>query len=147
MSARFFNQQKPIKFSRDKTGDGLAYRWYDPNKKVLGKRMEDHLRFSVTYWHSFAWDGRDMFGGETFMRPWMHMDDEMAGARMKADVAFEMFRLLNVPFFAFHDRDIAPEGKSLAESNRNVRVIGEIFAEKMAKSKVKLLWGHESHRK
>ena len=75
------------------------------------------------------------------MRPWMHMEDEMAAAKLKADVAFEMFRLLGVPFFAFHDRDIAPEGKSLAESNRNVRVIGEIFAEKMAKSKVKLLWG------
>ncbi len=141
MSARFFGQEKPIKYKGPKAGDELAYRWYDPDKKVLGKRMEDQLRFSAAYWHSFTWPGGDPFGSETFMRPWMHMDDEMAGARMKADVAFEMFRLLGVPFFAFHDRDIAPEGKSLAESNRNVRVIGEIFAEKMAKSKVKLLWG------
>ncbi len=141
MSARFFNQEKPIKYAGAKAGDGLAYRWYDPNKKVLGKRMEDHLRFSVAYWHSFAWDGRDMFGGETFMRQWMHMDDEMEAAKLKADVAFEMFRLLGVPFFAFHDRDIAPEGKTLAESNRNVRAIGEIFAKKMEKTKVKLLWG------
>jgi len=69
------------------------------------------------------------------------MDDEMAAARQKADVAFEMFRLLNVPFFTFHDRDIAPEGKTLAESNRNVRAIGEVFAKKMEKSKVRLLWG------
>ncbi len=141
MSARFFNQQKPIKLARGKTGDSLAFRWYDPNKKVLGKRMEDHLRFSVAYWHSFAWDGRDMFGGETFMRDWMHMSDEMEAAKLKADIAFEMFRLLNVPFFAFHDRDIAPEGKTLAESNRNMREIGEIFARKMEKAKVRLLWG------
>ncbi len=141
MSARFFSQQKPIKLARGKSGEGLAYHWYDPNKKVLGKRMEDHLRFSVAYWHSFAWDGRDMFGGETFMRPWMHMSDEMEAAKLKADVAFEMFRLLGVPFFAFHDRDIAPEGKTLAESNKNVRIIGDILAEKMEKTKVKLLWG------
>ena len=141
MSARFFKQEKPVKFVGQKAADGLAYRWYDPNRKVLGKRMEDHLRFAVCYWHSFAWPGGDPFGGETFMRPWMHMDDEMAAARLKADVAFEMFRLLNVPFFTFHDRDIAPEGKTLAESNRNVRAIGEIFAKKMETSKVKLLWG------
>ncbi len=69
------------------------------------------------------------------------MDDGMAAARQKADVAFEMFRLLNVPFFTFHDRDIAPEGETLAESNRNVRAIGEVFAKKMEKAKVRLLWG------
>ena len=141
MSARFFNQEKPVKFVGQKASDGLAFRWYDPNRKVLGKRMEDHLRFAVCYWHSFTWPGGDPFGGETFNRPWMHMDDEMAAARQKADVAFEMFRLLNVPFFTFHDRDIAPEGKTLAESNRNVRAIGEVFAKKMEKSKVRLLWG------
>jgi xylose isomerase len=141
MSARFFNQDKPVKYVGPKGGDGLAFRWYDPNKKVLGKRMEDHLRFAVCYWHSFTWPGGDPFGGETFNRPWMHGSDGMALARQKADVAFEMFRLLNVPFFTFHDRDIAPEGATLAESNRNVRAIGDLFAEKMAKSKVKLLWG------
>ena len=109
--------------------------------EVLGKRMEDHLRFAVCYWHSFTWPGLDPFGGETFMRPWMHTDDPMEGARQKADVAFEMFRLLGVPFFTFHDRDIAPEGATLAESNRNVRMIGEVFAEKMEKAKVRVLWG------
>jgi xylose isomerase len=141
MSSRFFQQQKPVKYAGPKAGDGLAYRWYDPNRRVLGKRMEDHLRFAVCYWHSFTWPGIDPFGGETFMRPWMHMEDGMAAARLKADVAFEMFRLLNVPFFTFHDRDIAPEGETLAESNRNVRAIGEVFAEKMAKTRIKLLWG------
>ncbi|HZP20888.1 MAG TPA: xylose isomerase [Bauldia sp.] len=141
MSARFFTQEKPVAYKGARAGDALAFRWYDPDKKVLGKRMEDHTRFAVCYWHSFTWPGGDPFGGETFMRPWMHTADAMEGARQKADVAFEMFRLLGVPFFTFHDRDIAPEGSSLKESNRNVREIGELFARKMEKSKVKLLWG------
>jgi xylose isomerase len=147
MTAPFFTQKDPIKFRK---GKGLTYRWYDPNKVVLGKRMEDQLRFAVCYWHSFTWPGGDPFGGETFNRPWMHAADEMEAARHKADVAFDMFRLLDVPFFTFHDRDIAPEGKTLAESNRNVREIGELFAKKMETAKVRLLWGTAnlfSHRR
>ena len=150
MTARFFSRDEPISFNAGNAGDGLAYRWYDPDRKVLGKRMEDQLRFAVCYWHSFTWPGGDPFGGETFMRPWMHVADPMEGARMKADVAFEMFRLLGVPFFTFHDRDIAPEGATLKESNRNVRAIGEIFARKMETAKVRLLWGTAnlfSHRR
>ena len=77
MTARFFTQEKPVTFKGSRAGDALAFRWYDPNKKVLGKRMEDHLRFAVCYWHSFTWPGGDPFGGETFMRPWMHMADPM----------------------------------------------------------------------
>ena len=141
MSARFFAQEKPIAYKGPKATDGPAFRWYDPDKQVLGKRMEDQLRYAVCYWHSFTWPGGDPFGGETFNRPWMHTADPMEGARQKADVAFEMFRLLGVPFFTFHDRDIAPEGATLNESNRNVREIGELFARKMEKAKVKLLWG------
>jgi len=142
MTARFFTQEKPVTYKGARAGgDALAFRWYDPNKQVLGKRMEDHLRFAVCYWHSFTWPGGDPFGGETFMRPWMHMADPMEAARAKADVAFDMFRLLNVPFFTFHDRDIAPEGATLKESNRNVREIGELFAKKMETAKVRLLWG------
>ena len=76
--------------------------------------MEEQLRFAVCYWHSFAWPGGDPFGGETFMRPWHAGGDAMQQARHKADVAFELFRLLDVPFFTFHDRDIAPEGATLA---------------------------------
>ena len=141
MTAPFFTRNEPLTLAPGNTGEELAYRWYDPERLVLGKRMEDHLRFAVCYWHSFTWPGGDPFGGETFMRPWMHVDDPMEGARMKADVAFEMFRLLGVPFFTFHDRDIAPEGATLAESNRNTRIIGEIFAKKMESAKVRLLWG------
>jgi xylose isomerase len=150
MTAPFFTPAAPIAFKPDATGDELVFRWYEPDRKVLGKRMEDQLRFAVCYWHSFTWPGGDPFGGETFMRPWMQNVDPMDGARMKADVAFDMFRLLGVPFFTFHDRDIAPEGATLAESNRNVRAIGELFAEKMESAKVRLLWGTAnlfSHRR
>jgi len=150
MTVPFFTPAAPIDFNPDATGDELAFRWYEPDRMVLGKRMEDQLRFAVCYWHSFTWPGGDPFGGETFMRPWMQNADPMDGARMKADVAFDMFRLLGVPFFTFHDRDIAPEGATLAESNRNVRAIGEVFAEKMESAKVRLLWGTAnlfSHRR
>jgi xylose isomerase len=96
---------------------------------------------AVCYWHTFCWGGGDPFGGSTLIRPWFDTGDAMAEARLKADVAFEMFDALGIPFFTFHDRDIAPEGLSLAESNRNVRIIAEVFARKMEKSKTRLLWG------
>jgi xylose isomerase len=139
MSTGFFGDRQPIRYEGPDSETALAYRCYDPDRLVLGKRLEDHLRFSVAYWHSFAWPGTDPFGGPTFERPWFGGD--MEAARLKADVAFEMFDILGVPFFAFHDRDIAPEGASLAESNRNVRDIAEIFAAKMQQSKTRLLWG------
>ncbi len=77
----------------------------------MGKRMEDHLRFAVAWWHSFAWEGGDPFGGMTLERPW-HPQDNMANARLKADVAFEMFDLLDVPFFCWHDLDLRPAHSS-----------------------------------
>jgi xylose isomerase len=138
----FFPIAETIRYEGPDSKSPLAYRYYDSERQVLGKRMEDHLRFAVCYWHSFVWPGLDPFGGESFLRPWMQAGgDAMAQARQKADIAFEMFRLLDVPFFTFHDRDIAPEGATLADSNRNVRVIADLFARKMETAKVKLLWG------
>ncbi|HTJ57495.1 MAG TPA: xylose isomerase [Devosiaceae bacterium] len=135
----FFKGISPVKFEGPTSANPLAYRHYNKDEIVLGKRMEDHIRPAVAYWHSFAWEGGDPFGGRTFDRPWF--GPTMEHAKLKADVAFELFDLLDVPFFAFHDRDIAPEGETLAESNRNVRAIGEIFARKMETSRTKLLWG------
>ena len=136
----FFGDTAPIRYEGPQSANPLAYRHYDRDKLVLGKRMEDHLRAAVCYWHSFVASGLDMFGGATLARPWFAADD-MAHARLKADVAFEMFDILGLPFFTFHDRDIAPEGASLAESNRNVREIADVFARKMETRKVRLLWG------
>ncbi len=139
MSTGFFGDLEPIRFEGPDSKNPLAFRFYDPDQMVLGKRMEDHFRFAVCYWHSFTWPGGDPFGGQTFVRPWF--GDTMEDAKLKADVAFEMFALLGVPFFTFHDRDIAPEGATLAESNRNVRAITDVFAKKMETEKVRLLWG------
>ena len=141
MTTSFFTRTEPVAFAGEGSTDPLAYRFYDKDRMVMGKRMEEQLRFSVAYWHSFTWPGGDPFGGETFLRPWMHGADELSNAKAKAEVAFEMFRLLDVPFFAFHDVDVAPEGASLAESNSNLAVITDIFAEKMESAKVRLLWG------
>ena len=141
MSSGFFGIDQPISYEGPDSANPLAFRWYQPDRMVLGRRMEDHLRFAVCYWHSFCWPGSDPFGGATFVRPWMEPGDPMAMARLKADVAFDLFRLLDVPFFTFHDRDIAPEGASLAESNRNVQAIADLFQERMASARVRLLWG------
>ncbi|MAU96383.1 MAG: xylose isomerase [Fulvimarina sp.] len=142
MSAQsFFDRKTPIAFEGPESRDPLAFRFYDKDRKVMGKRMEDHLRFSVAYWHSFTWPGGDPFGGETFNRPWMHGGSALDLAKQKADIAFEMFRLLDAPFFAFHDVDVAPEGDSLQESNDNLKAITDIFEAKMATDKVRLLWG------
>ncbi len=126
--------------SFDPYGDGdLAFRHYDPDAMVMGKRMEDHLRFAVAYWHSFAWEGGDPFGGRTFERPWFGSD--MGHARVKADAAFEMFRILGVPYFCFHDADVRPEGATFAESRRRLEEMTDHFAAKMEGAKVRLLWG------
>ncbi len=135
----FFKGISPVKYEGADSTNPLAYRHYNKDEIVLGKRMEDHIRPGVAYWHTFAWEGGDPFGGRTFDRPWY--DKGLEGAKIKADVAFELFDLLDIPFFCFHDVDIAPEGDTLAESNRNTRVIGEIFARKMEKSRTRLLWG------
>jgi len=138
--SRFFDISAPVRYEGPESSNPLAYRYYDPDKIVFGKRMEEVLRFAAAYWHTFAWDGGDPFGGETFDRAWMK-GDKMEGAKLKADVAFDFFDTLGIPFFCFHDRDIAPEGDTLAESNKNVDVIADIFAKKMETSKTKLLWG------
>ncbi|MEO0664876.1 MAG: xylose isomerase [Pseudomonadota bacterium] len=142
----FFKDISPLRFDPD--ADDLAFRHYDPDEMVMGKRMEDHLRFAVAWWHSFAWPGGDPFGGQTFQRPWF--GDTMDHARLKADVAFEMFELLGVPFFCWHDADIRPEGATFAESRKNFEEIIDYIAAKMEGAKTRLLWGTAnmfSHRR
>jgi xylose isomerase len=140
-SPRFFGTSAPLAYGGKDAKNPLTFRWYDKDRVVRGRRLEDHLRFAVCYWHSFCWPGGDPFGGETFLRPWHHGTDAMVLAHAKADIAFELFRLLDVPFFTFHDVDAAPEGASLAESVANLNAIADLFERKMASSKVRLLWG------
>ena len=136
----FFKGIKPVKFEGPKSTNPLAYRFYNKDEKVLGKTMEEHIRPAVAYWHTFAWEGGDPFGGRTFDRPW-YAGTPMEGAKLKADIAFEFFDLLDIPLFCFHDADVAPEGATLAESIKNLRTITDIFAKKMQSSRTKLLWG------
>jgi len=135
----FFAGIEPIRFEGPDTENELAYRHYDPDEVVMGKRLEDHLRFAVAWWHSFAWPGGDPFGGQTFDRPWF--GDTMELARMKADVAFELFAILGQPFFCFHDADIRPEGADFAETTRNLEEMVDYIGQKMEGAKTRLLWG------
>jgi xylose isomerase len=137
----FFNIKKPVAFEGPKSKRELSFQYYDKKKKVLGKTMAEQLRFAIAWWHTTCWPGGDPFGGETFMRPWHHAKDEMDGARQKADVMFEAMDLTTIDYFCFHDRDIAPEGATLKESNANVTAMANYIEKKMAKSKKKLLWG------
>jgi xylose isomerase len=139
-----------VRYEGPETDNAMAFRWYDPDKHVLGKRMEDHLRFAVCYWHSFVWPGVDIFGEPTIMRPWMGDGDPMAQAKVKLTAAFEFFEKLGVPFFTFHDRDVAPQGETLRESNDNLDRIADEIQKEMERTGVKLLWGTAnlfSHRR
>jgi len=135
----FFNGISAIKYEGPESENDYAFRYYNPDEVVMGKRMEEHLRFGIAYWHSFAYEGGDPFGGRTFDRPWW--GDDMKSAKLKADVAFEMFEILGAPFFCFHDLDVRPEGKTFAESKKNLEEVVDYFATKMESSKTKLLWG------
>ena len=149
-ASRFFGGLEPVRYAGPESRDPFTYRWYDADRMVAGRTMAEHLRFAACYWHSFCWPGGDPFGGETFLRPWMHGVDAMEMAEAKADVAFDLFRLLGVPFFTFHDVDAAPEGANLVEQRDNVAAICDVFEEKMAATGVKLLWGTAnlfSHRR
>jgi len=137
----YFRSVGKIVYEGPETTNPLAFRWYDPDRPVLGKRMEDHLRFAVAYWHSFCGDGLDMFGAPSLVRPWMEGGDPVALAERKLAVAFEFMEKLGVPFFCFHDRDLAPEGATLAESNAHLDRLVDRAAAAMERTGVKLLWG------
>ncbi|MBX2804730.1 MAG: xylose isomerase [Hyphomicrobiales bacterium] len=141
----FFKSIDKIRYEGPDSTNPFAFRYYDAKHKVMGKTLEEHLRFAVCYWHTFCWPGGDPFGGQTLMRPWLNapssVADEMASAELKLRAAFEFFEKLGAPFFCFHDVDIAPEGRTLAESNANLLHIAEKAEAEMARTGVKLLWG------
>lgn len=135
----YFDGIPAIRHEGPASTNEFAFRHYNPDEVVLGKRMEDHLRFAVAYWHSFAYQGGDPFGGQTLDRPWFA--ETMAAARAKADAAFDLFDILGVPFYCFHDADVRPEGTTFAETKRNLDEIVDYFAEKQSRHKARLLWG------
>ena len=130
-----------IRFEGPKAAKALAFRYYNPAEVIDGRTMKEHMRFSIAYWHSFRGVGSDPFGPGTISRPWEKGSDAVSIAKVRMDVAFEFFQKIQAPFWCFHDRDIAPEGRSLAESNRNLdKLIAHAKALQKATG-VKLLWG------
>ncbi|WP_174870142.1 xylose isomerase [Pectobacterium polaris] len=137
----YFEQIEKVRYEGSQSNNSFAFRHYNPDQEILGKRMADHLRFAVAYWHTFCWNGADMFGVGSFARPWQQSGDALELAKRKADIAFEFFQKLSVPYYCFHDVDVAPEGNSLKEYLHNFAVITDVLAEKQQDSGVKLLWG------
>ena len=149
MTHPFFEGFSPIEYEGPDSTNPMAFRHYNPDEVVLGKRLEDHLRFAVAYWHSFAWEGGDPFGGPTFERPW-HPQNSMENARLKADIAFDMFALLGQPYFCFHDADIRPDQGNFADNLVSLNEITDYIGAKMQAGGPKLLWGTAnmfSHRR
>lgn len=134
----YFDTIPPLAFDPDT--DGPAFRHYDPDEMVLGKRAEDQLRFAVAWWHSFGWEGGDPFGGRTFDRSWFPADT-MDLAEQRVEAAFDFFRILGAPFFCFHDHDVRPEGDSLSESRDRLNRIADLMAARMEEGGPRLLWG------
>jgi xylose isomerase len=135
----YFESVNKVAYEGKDSKNPLAFKYYNPEEVIGGKTMKDQLRFSVAYWHTFTADGTDPFGVATMQRPWNGLSGmDLAKARVEA--AFELFEKLGVPFFAFHDRDVAPEGSTLRETNKNLDVIIEMIKEYMKTSNTKLLW-------
>lgn len=130
-----------IAYGGPKSKNPLEFKHYNADEKVGGKTMRDHLRFSVVYWHTFVNPLADPFGVGTAVRPWEDGTSSVANAQKRARVAFEFISKLGAPFYAFHDRDVAPEGASLKESHANLDAVAKVLKEEQERTGIKLLWG------
>jgi len=141
MTDSIFRDIAPIRHEGPQGTNPLAFRWYDPSRVVLGKTMAEQLRMAVCYWHTFCWDGFDVFGRGTFDRPWHRGANDARAAEHKLDEAFEFFTRLGLPYFCFHDVDVMAQANTIREHVENFARITDRIADKMARTGVKLLWG------
>ncbi len=137
----FFKDIPAVKYEGKDSRNPLAFKHYNPEEKVGGKSMRDHLRFSLAYWHTMNGGGTDPFGSATMIRPWLSIKDPMEQAKARMRALFEIAEKLQIDFFCFHDRDVAPEGSTLRETNRNLDEIVKLTAELSKSTNIKLLWG------
>ncbi|HUX93659.1 MAG TPA: xylose isomerase [Ignavibacteriaceae bacterium] len=137
----YFKGIDQIKYEGKDSRNTLAFKWYDADKVVAGKTMQEYLRFATAYWHSFCNTGGDPFGPGTKNYQWNNSDDSVKEAKAKMDAAFEFITKIGTPFYCFHDFDIIDEGSSIAESDKRINIMVEYAKEKQAASGVKLLWG------
>lgn len=136
-----FPEIEKIPYEGPKSKNPLAFRWYNENEKLEGKTMKDHLRFSVVYWHTFRGTGSDPFGAATMVRPWDDGSSSVKNAQNRVRATFELLEKLGAPYYAFHDRDVAPEGSNLKTSNKNLDAVVEVLKEEQERTGIKLLWG------
>ena len=139
--SKAFPEVSAIQYEGPGTKNPLAFKHYNASEIIDGKTMRDHLRFSVVYWHTFRGRGLDPFGAPTMIRPWDDFSDSLDNARRRVRAAFEFIEKLGAPFYAFHDRDVAPEGTTLAQTNKNLDAIVKVLKEEQERTGIKLLWG------
>jgi xylose isomerase len=140
-SQEFFPKVSKIKYEGPKSKNPLAFKHYNESEKVEGKTMREHLRFAVCYWHTMRNVLSDPFGAGTAVRPWDDGSNSLANAQRRVRASFEFIEKLGAPFYCFHDRDVAPEGASLSESNRNLDAVAGVLKEEQKRTGIKLLWG------
>ncbi len=137
----YFKGIEKVNYEGPTSKNPLAFKYYNPDEVVMGKTMKEHCRFAMSYWHTFTYMGNDPFGGTTMYRPWDATDDCMEKAIERVHAAFEFMEKMQIPFFCFHDVDIAPRGKDLAETNERLDRIVEVIKEEMDRTGIKCLWG------
>ena len=137
----FFPKIKKIKYEGPDSKNPLSFKWYNEDEIMAGKTMKEHLRFSVVYWHTFRNPLSDPFGVGTAFRPWDDGSESVKNAQKRVRAAFEFIEKLGAPYYAFHDRDVAPEGKSLAASNKNLDAVAKVLKAEQERTGIKLLWG------
>ena len=141
MAKAAFPKIKKIKYEGPDSKNPLAFKYYNEDEVIEGKTMKDHLRFSVVYWHTFRNPLADPFGAGTAIRPWDDGTESVKNAQNRVRVAFEFMEKLGAPYYAFHDRDVAPEGRTLAQSNKNLDAVVKVLKEEQKRTGIKLLWG------
>lgn len=138
---KYFDKIEKVKYEGKKSLNPFAFKYYNPEEVIMGKKMKDHLKFSMAYWHTMTGSGNDPFGGPTMERPWDENVTGMEQAKVRVKVAFEFMEKVGLEYFCFHDADIAPAGKDLEETNKNLDEIVDLIEDEMKRTGIKLLWG------
>ena len=138
---KYFKDVEKVNYEGPESKNPMAFKYYNPDEVVMGKTMKEQLRFAMSWWHTFTYMGEDQFGVGTMFRPWDQQEDPMAVAKERVYAAFEFMEKMQIPFFCFHDVDIAPKGKDLAETNANLDEIVAVIKQESKKTGIKCLWG------